>query len=70
VINTGLRIERDYQELMQGVRPFYEGQGWPCFNYYATLSIAVRDFLVVQDKTALDKKRLRDPQMMSRAAVT
>jgi SRSO17 transposase len=46
------RIERDYQELKQGVGlGHYEGRGWRGFHHHATLCIAAYGFLVSERET-------------------
>jgi SRSO17 transposase len=57
------RIERDYQELTQGLGlGHYEGRGWRGFHHHASLCIAAYAFLLTErlhaDK-AVGGKRLR-----------
>ena len=46
------RIERDYQELKQGVGlGHFEGRGWRGFHHHATLCIAAYGFLISESET-------------------
>ena len=46
------RIERDYQELKQGVGlGHFEGRGWRGFHHHATLCIAAYGFLISERET-------------------
>ncbi len=62
-------IERDYQELKQGIGlGHYEGRGWRGFHHHASLCVAACGFLVAErclfpPRSRFTRRRLAAPAL-------